>query len=51
MDVTGRAGAMGGLSKSGLPTVTEAFAGFSTGVRPVGTGAENGGVLDEDTGR
>ena len=41
MDVTvvaprGRAGAMGGFSKSGLPTVTEAFAGFSTGVRPVG---------------
>ena len=56
MDVTvvaprGRVGAMGGLSNIGLPTVTEASTGFSTGVRPVGAGAENGGVLGEGTGR
>jgi hypothetical protein len=47
LDVTvvaprGRAGVVGGLSKAGLPTVTEAFTGFSTGTRPVGPGAEYG---------
>ena len=56
MDVTvvaprGRVGVMGGLSKTGLPTVTEAFTGFSTGIRPVGPGAENGGVLGEGIDR